>query len=140
MRLPAQRPPGDRRRQLGNTGEDLALQTLVAAGLTILTRNWRCAVGELDIVAQERAPDFVSGDPQAEWLVLVEVRTRRGVNFGTALQSITTRKAAKLREVAQHYVQHSGWTGPWRIDLVAVQMDDQGRLVAIDHIRHAVTG
>lgn len=140
MRLPAQRPPGDRRRQLGNTGEDLALQTLQEAGLTILARNWRCPLGELDIVAQEQAPDFVSGDPQAYWLVVVEVRTRRGAAFGTALQSITPRKAAKLRTVADQYVQQTNWTGPWRIDLVAVQMDERGHLLAIEHVRHAVTG
>ncbi len=140
MRLPRQRPPGDRRRQLGNTGEDLALHKLLETGFTILARNWRCAVGELDIVAQVCAPDFVSGNPNANWLVLVEVRTRRGAAFGTALQSITQRKAAKLREVAEAYVQQTGWVGPWRIDLVAVQMDDHGHLLAIEHVRHAVTG
>ena len=134
------RPAGNQRRQLGNTGETLALQTLTAAGLTILAQNWRCSVGELDIVAQEVAPDFASGNLQATWLVLVEVRTRRGEAFGTALQAITPRKAAKLREVAEHYVQQHGWTGPWRIDFVAVQMDGSGRLIAVDHVRHAVTG
>lgn len=140
MSSPAKRPAGSQRRQLGNTGETLALQTLTAAGLTILDRNWRCAAGELDIVAQETAPDFVSGNPQATWLVLVEVRTRRGEAFGTALQAITPRKAAKLREVAEHYVQAQRWTGPWRIDFVAVQMDGGGRLLTVDHVRHAVTG
>lgn len=134
------RPAGSQRRQLGNTGEDLALQTLTAAGLTILDRNWRCAAGELDLVAQEIAPDFVSGDAHATWLVLVEVRTRRGDTFGTALQAITPRKAAKLRQVAEEYVQSHGWAGPWRIDFVAVQMDRSGRLMAVDHVRHAVTG
>lgn len=140
MNLPTKPPAGSQRRQLGNTGEALALQTLTAQGLTILAQNWRCPVGELDIVAQEIAPDFASGNPAATWLVLVEVRTRRGDAFGTALQAITSRKAAKLREVAEHYVQQQGWTGPWRIDFVAVQMDGRGRLVAVDHIRHAVTG
>lgn len=140
MSLSAKRPSGGQRRQLGNSGEDLALQKLTATGLTIRTRNWRCAAGELDLVAEERAPDFVTGNPHATWLVFVEVRTRRGAKFGTALQSITPRKAAKLRDVAAHYVQQQDWRGPWRIDLVAVQMDDSGRLVAIDHVRHAVTG
>lgn len=139
MSSQTKRPAGSQRRQLGNTGETLALQTLTAAGLTILDRNWRCAVGELDIIAQETAPDFVSGNSQATWLVLVEVRTRRGEAFGTALQAITPRKAAKLREVAEHYVQAHHWTGPWRIDFVAVQMDVSGRLLAVDHVRHAVT-
>ncbi len=140
MSSPAKRPAGSQRRQLGNTGETLALQALTAAGLTILDRNWRCAAGELDIIAQETAPDFVSGNPQAPWLVLVEVRTRRGEAFGTALQAVTPRKAAKLREVAEHYVQAHNWTGPWRIDFVAVQMDSSGRLLAVEHVRHAVTG
>ena len=133
-------PRGDRRRQLGNVGEDLAFDHLVANGLTVLERNWRCSNGELDIVAQEQAPDFVSGNLEATWLVFVEVRTRRGTAFGTALQSLTPRKQAKLREVAAHYVQQQDWIGPWRIDLVAIQMDEQGRLLAIDHLRHAVTG
>lgn len=140
MSLSAKRPAAGQRRQLGNTGEDLAFQKLIATGLTIRTRNWRCAAGELDLVAEECAPDFVSGDPQATWLVFVEVRTRRGADFGTALQSITPRKAAKLREVAAHYIQQHEWRGPWRIDLVAVQMDNSGRLLAVDHVRHAVTG
>ena len=42
------------------------------------------------------------------------------------------------REVARHYVQATNWAGPWRIDVVAVQMDGNGRLLAVEHIRHAV--
>ena len=72
--------------------------------------------------------------------MLVEVRTRRGNRFGTAQQSVTERKQAKLRLVSEQYVQTTAWTGPWRIDVVAVQMDSAGRLVEIEHIRHAVTG
>lgn len=128
----------DPRKQLGRAGEAMAEHTLQAAGLTILARNWRCAEGELDIVAQERAPDYVHGGELCDWLVLVEVRTRRGLAYGTALESITPRKAAKLRQVSQRYVQTTGWTGPWRIDVVGVQMDAQGRLLGIEHIRHAV--
>jgi putative endonuclease len=131
--------PTDARRHLGATGERLAAETLTAAGLTILARNWRCPVGEIDIIAQEMAPDLTIG-AVAPWLVLVEVRTRRGTAYGSALQSITPRKAAKLREVAAQYIQWAGWSGPWRIDVVAVQMDARGRLLAIEHIRHAVTG
>jgi putative endonuclease len=128
------------RRQLGDSGEALAVQRLEAAGLTILIRNWRCPAGEIDIVAQEPAPDFTHGGVVVPWLVLVEVRTRRGDRFGTALQSLTPRKQSKLRELAGCYIQTHTWLGPWRIDLVAIQMDRQGRLLAIDHIRHAVTG
>jgi len=127
-----------KRQKLGAAGELLAVRHLEAAGLTIVERNWRCAAGELDIIAQEEGLDFSIGGEIATWLVLIEVRTRRGDRYGTALQSITPRKIAKVREVATHYVQSIAWTGPWRIDAVAVQMDGQGRLVSIDHIRNAV--
>ncbi len=128
------------RRALGDAGEDLAAQALTEAGLTLIERNWRCPAGELDIVAEEMAPDLLTGPGLVTWRVCVEVRTRRGTRFGTAKQSITPRKQAKLREVAAHYIQSTGWAGPWRIDVVAVQMDSQGRLLEIDHIRGAVTG
>jgi putative endonuclease len=74
------------------------------------------------------------------WLVMVEVRTRRGLRYGSARESVTLQKQAKLREVGAAYVQATGWEGPWRIDVVAVQMDANGRLLAVEHIRHAVTG
>lgn len=106
--------------------------------MTISARNWRCSEGEIDIVAHEIAPDYVHGGAPGNWLVLVEVRTRRGLAYGGALASITPRKAARLRRVARAYIQAHGWDGPWRIDVVGIQMDGQGRLLAVDHIRHAV--
>ncbi len=131
--------PIDPRKQLGNAGEAMALRALQEAGLTVVERNWRCKEGEIDIVAQEMAPDYVHGGEVSRWLVLVEVRTRRGHAFGTALESITPRKVAKMRQVAHRYVQEQEWAGPWRIDVIGIQMDGQGRLLAIDHIRHAVS-
>ena len=133
-------PQTDPRKQLGAAGEMLAVRALQEAGLTIRERNWRCAAGELDIVALETAPDYAQGGEPVPWLVVVEVRTRRGTRYGTALQSITPAKQRKLREVAEHYVQAVAWPGPWRIDVVAVQMDGRGRLQSIRHIRHAVGG
>ena len=128
----------DPRRQLGTAGEELATQKLLQGGLTIVERNWRCHEGEIDIIAQELAPDFVNSGTPSAWLVLVEVRTRRGSAFGTALESITQRKARKMRAVAHCYVQEHGWHGPWRIDVVGVQMDSQGHLLTVDHVRNAV--
>ncbi len=130
----------DSRKALGDSGEAVAAHALEKEGLTISARNWRCPAGELDIVAQEFAPDFSEGGEVVPWLVVVEVRTRRGTRYGSALQSITPRKQRKLREVAQQYVQAVAWSGPWRIDVVAVQLDSSGKLLEVEHIRHAVTG
>jgi putative endonuclease len=131
---------GDARRQLGQMGEELAAQLLVEAGLVIVARNWRCAYGELDLIAQEVAPDYVQGGIAATWLVVVEVRIRRGTRFGTAQASVTPTKQAKLRTVAEAYVQAVEWQGPWRIDVVAIQLDGQGHLMDKVHLRHAVMG
>lgn len=130
----------DQRQKLGATGEELAVPHLTEDGLMILDRNWRCTSGELNIVSQESAPDYTNEGYIVPWLVLIEVRTRRGTQFGTDLQSITPRKQAKLRQLAEEYVRTYEWTGPWRIDVVGVQMNSAGRLEAIEHIRHAVTG
>jgi putative endonuclease len=129
----------DSRRALGKHGEALAATHLQHSGLTILTQNWRCATGEIDIVATETNPDYSSGVMDALWLVLVEVRTRRGVRFGSAKESVTARKQAKLRELAAAYLQAVRWQGPWRIDVVAVQLEPNAP-PAIEHVRHAVTG
>lgn len=130
----------DGRRGLGNAGETLAARALAGAGLSIVARNWRCAAGEIDIIAHDQAPDFSADGELATWLVFVEVRTRRGQAFGTALQSITPRKEAKLRQVAEQYVQAHSWAGPWRIDVLAVQMDAAGHVQSVEHVRNAVTG
>jgi putative endonuclease len=129
----------DARRQLGQVGEELAARLLTEAGLTIVARNWRCIHGELDLVAHEVAPDYANGGAPATWLVAVEVRIRRGTRFGTAQASVTTAKQAKVRAVAEAYVQATDWQGPWRIDVVAIQLDGQGRLLEKAHLRHAVT-
>jgi putative endonuclease len=130
----------DARRRLGIAGEEMAARLLLEEGMEIVARNWRCSIGELDLVAREDAPDYANGGEVATWLVAVEVRIRRGTRFGTAKASVTAVKQAKLRAVAEAYVQETEWSGPWRIDVVAIQLDGQGRLLEELHLRHAVTG
>ena len=119
----------DGRRGLGALGEELAARQLAAAGYEIVTRNWRCQAGELDLVAR-----------QGECLVLVEVRTRRGKALGPPEESITPAKQARLATLAEAYVQAVDWPGDWRIDVVAVELDQGGRLLRVDHYENAVTG
>ena len=132
------------RRALGAAGEEMAAQALVDAGLTMIERNWRCTglglPGELDIIAEEIGPDYTQGGRPATWRVIVEVRTRRGDSHGTALQSVDERKATRLRKLAAAYIAERDWQGPWRIDVVAIQMDGSGRLLEVEHIRYAVSG
>lgn len=119
----------DDRRGLGRRGEDLAARHLAAQGYEILERNWRCGAGELDLVARDGA-----------CLAFVEVRTRRGQELGSPEESITAAKQARLINLAEAYLQEHEWPGPWRIDVVAVEMDVRGRLQRLDHYENAVTG
>jgi len=118
----------DPRRALGKLGETLAARELERRGYRIVERNWRCSIGEIDIVAEK--------DGQ---LVIVEVRTRRGDERGTPQESITPAKQVKLIELAQTYLQeHDLDNRDWRIDVVAVELSPRGQLLRIDVIENAI--
>jgi putative endonuclease len=117
------------RRGLGRRGEELAARYLADRGYEILARNWRCEVGELDLVALDES-----------CLTFVEVRTRRGRALGSPEESITAAKQVRLASLAEAYVQARDWAGDWRIDVVAIEMDMRGRLLRVDHYENAVTG
>lgn len=115
------------RQRLGRLGEELAARHLREGGFVVRERNWRSRAGEVDIVAQD-----------GDCLVFVEVRTRRGRQFGTPEESVTPAKQAKLIEVAESYLQESGWSGDWRIDVVAVELTPWEKLVRVELIENAV--
>lgn len=118
------------RKQLGDAGEEIAARELTRRGYTVRERNWRCPEGELDIIAE-----------LGEWLVFVEVRTRRGDRFGTPEESITLAKRAHLIAAAQAYLQaQSLQDRDWRIDVVAVEMSSRGELIRVDVIENAIEG
>jgi len=94
-----------------------------------VARNWRCEVGELDIVARDGG-----------CLACIEVRTRRGQGLGSPEESITPAKQARLIALAEAYVQAHGWQGDWRLDVVAIEIDKQGRTLRLDHYENAITG
>jgi putative endonuclease len=111
-----------RTQALGRSGEDLAVDHLLAQGYTIIDRNWRCPMGELDIVARDGATT-----------VVVEVKTRSGSGFGHPLEAITPVKLARLRRLASAWCEAHGGVERLRVDAVAVLVDRHG--VAIDHVR-----
>jgi len=115
---------------LGKLGERLARQYLEKRGLKIKTSNYRCPYGEIDLIMEE-----------GESLVFVEVRTRRGDDFGSPQESITSAKSVHLIQAAESYRQSlSNPNIHWRIDVVAVKLDRGGKLTRIEHIANAVTG
>ncbi len=102
--------------KLGAQGERIAAARLEAQGWTIEARNYRTRFGEIDLVARD-----------GEETVFVEVRTRRGEEYGTPEESLTRRKRARLTLAAQEYLQERGAADrPWRIDFAAVALQAEG--------------
>lgn len=113
--MPAKLPAD--RGELGRRGEALACARLTAAGLRIVARNWRCQTGEIDVVAE--APGL---------LVFCEVKTRRGVGYGTPAAAVDAAKQAQLRRLAGAYLRTTSHRpSRVRFDVVTVVWPRQGQ-------------
>jgi putative endonuclease len=112
--------------QLGRYGEQLAADHLVASGMTVLARNWRCAEGELDLVLRD-----ADGT-----LVFCEVKTRSGTGFGEPAEAVGRRKAAKLRVLACRWLLEHRPPGSsdLRFDVVSV-VRRRGEAPRLVHLR-----
>ena len=109
---------------LGRQGEQLAVAHLRQDGLRVLDRNWRCAEGEIDIVAAERRS-----------LVICEVKTRSSVRYGTPLEAVSRAKRSRLRRLAACWlVAHGVLFDEIRIDVVGVLRTESGGFT-VEHVR-----
>lgn len=108
---------------VGRYGESVATRHLTDAGLTVLARNWRCAAGEIDVVALDR-----------DTLVICEVKTR-STGYCDPAEAVTRRKAAKLRELALWWLrEHPGDGRDIRFDVVSVVLPRAGA-AQVEHLR-----
>jgi putative endonuclease len=98
------------RQAVGAYGERLAARHLTAAGMVLLDRNWRCRLGEIDIVARD-------GDA----VVFCEVKTRRGSGYGPPVEAVVAAKARRLRQLAAQWLElHGVRPREVRFDVVSV--------------------
>lgn len=103
-------PQGRSAATLGRYGEQMAVRYLRERGLDILERNWRCELGEIDIVALD-----------GRCLVVCEVKTRRSTAFGSPIAQVTVAKLARLRRLAATWLQeHDAHVDDVRIDVIGV--------------------
>jgi putative endonuclease len=94
----------------GELAELQALDYLNRHGLKLVERNYRCKLGEIDLILQD----------QHDTLVFVEVRYRQSAAFGSALESITPSKQRKLLATARQYLQLKRLDQRCRFDVVAL--------------------
>jgi len=111
---------------LGRAGEDRAAEHVRALGWRLLARNWRCREGELDIVAAD-----------ADEIVVLEVKTRRGEGFGHPLDAVDERKRRRLWRLAAAWVHahpEEGRGRTLRIDAIGLVGPDP-RTARLEHLR-----
>jgi putative endonuclease len=113
------------RAEIGALGEQLAVDHLTSLGLRVLTRNWLCRYGELDVIA---------ADDAARTVVFVEVKTRTSDQFGGVAQAVTPIKVRRLRRLAGLWLaeQNGRWAAV-RIDVIGVRIGRQ-RTPEITHV------
>lgn len=111
---------------VGWYGERVAVRHLEAAGFTIVARNWRCDLGEIDVVALDGST-----------VVVCEVKTRSGFEYGSGLEAVTRAKAARLRRLGHRWLVENGPRGVGlRFDVLAVHRPSRGPAM-VEHLRGA---
>ena len=115
---------GSRRQALGAYGERLAAEHLVAAGMVLLDRNWRCSEGELDLVLRDGSS-----------LVMCEAKTRTSLSHGSPHEAVTDAKLGRLVRLATRWAAVHGIRPPEiRVDLVAMLRPRTGPTL-VEHVR-----
>ena len=116
----------DNRKQLGLYGEHIAAQFLSKHGYQIIEKNFRCSLGEIDIIAEHNG-----------CIVFIEVRTKKKLTFGTPEESITTAKKDKLISLVETYLQMKEKSdSPWRIDMVAIEIHKDNSIFRIELVEN----
>lgn len=111
---------------LGIVGEELACQFVKARGYKVLLRNYKCPLGEIDLVAKEKGV-----------LVFMEVKTRRSLEMGLPVESITFHKRAQITKCAKYYLKRYRIADvPCRFDVVSVFLE-QDKNPEIELIQNA---
>ncbi|HCR41820.1 TPA: YraN family protein [Patescibacteria group bacterium] len=98
---------------LGQQGEAVAVQHLLQQKFVIVAKNYRCPIGEIDLIAS-----------QGRTLHFIEVKTRSSVRFGRPAEAVNPAKQHKLRQLALYYTAKVHHEGPVDFGVVEVLYDD----------------
>jgi len=116
-----------KRLALGKLGEKVSVEYLKKQGYQIVERNYRCRMGELDVIARDK-----------DTLVFVEVRSRSTKRFGLPQESVGPAKQRKIRLLAEYYLQSLRQPlQKVRFDVMALYFGPNGKLLNINHIKNA---
>ena len=106
---------------IGTLGEDAAADAYRRRGYRLIARNWRCGLGEMDLIVERRGV-----------LVFCEVKSRRDGAFGGGFEAVTWKKRAKLRALAEAYLQaSSARPQAIRFDVASVSVRDRRSTIEV---------
>lgn len=112
---------------IAKIGESLAAKHLKARGCKILAQNYRAKRGEIDLIVRD-----------GEFIVFVEVKTRRSLQFGLPQEAVTIQKQRQISKVALAYLQAQNLLDtPCRFDVIAIHLSPQLELLKLEQIESA---
>ncbi len=117
------------KRERGTEGEILAANYIEDKGYEIIKRNYRCPIGEIDLIARD-----------GECLVFIEVRCRWSRLFGTPEESITKKKRERLAKIAQYYLSKELCREVLcRFDFIGMELDNKDKIIRLNHVKDIIS-
>lgn len=110
-------------------GERRVRRYLRLRGYRIVAKNYRCPAGEVDLIAR-----------RGRVLCFVEVKTRRGGDYGSPLEAVTATKRTRLRRAAAHFLLGRRLPAVCRFDVAAVHLDLHTGRARVEYVANAFTG
>ena len=111
----------------GKVGEEMAREYLEKKGYKIIDQNYKTKYAEIDLVAKK-----------GNELVFVEVRTKKGEDFGTPEETINKRKMRKVWGNAIAYTVWKKWQGHYRVDAVCIVLRYDNSMERINHYENII--
>ncbi|OHA62153.1 MAG: hypothetical protein A2117_02080 [Candidatus Wildermuthbacteria bacterium GWA2_46_15] len=113
--------------ETGKKGEEMAREYLEKRGYQIVEQNYRTKYAEIDLICRQKNK-----------LVLVEVRTKMGEDFGAPEETINGKKKRKLRGNALAYARAARWPGPLRVDAVCIVLKEDYSVARLNHYENII--
>lgn len=115
------------RLNIAKIGESLAATHLKARGCKILAQNYRARRGEIDLIVKDR-----------QFIVFVEVKTRRSLKFGLPQAAVTRHKQRQISKIALAYLQRENLLdAPCRFDVIGIHLSYKSELLRLEHFESA---
>lgn len=114
-------------KETGKLGENIARNYLLKNGYSILEINYNTRYGEIDIIARD-----------GRTVAFIEVKTRRGVNYGYPREAVNWHKQLKIKNMAEYYILAKKLTNiPMRFDVIEVFLDEDNNAKSLSILKNA---